>query len=75
MMSPSEVQILLAQRIADTLSLDFPKGDYEFTYQAYKSFIDKYKQDYYDVMDGIKRRRLLGEYDDWDLYELGIWEF
>ena len=53
---PSEVQILLAQRIADTLNLDFPKGDYEFTYQAYKSFIDKYKQDYYDIMDGIKRR-------------------
>ena len=38
MKSPSEVQILLAQRIADTLSLDFPKGDYEFTYQDYKNF-------------------------------------
>ena len=50
MMSPSEMQILLAQRIADTLNLDFPKGDYEFTYQDYKNFIDKYKQDYYDVM-------------------------
>ena len=75
MNSPSEVQILLAQRIADTLNLDFPKGDYEFTYQPYKSFIDKYKQDYYDIMDGIKRRWLLGEYDDWDLYELGMWEF
>ena len=56
MMSPSEMHIVLAQRIANTLNLVFPKGDYEFTYQAYKDFIDRYKQDYYDVMDGIKRR-------------------
>ena len=54
--APSKKQIDLADNIAKILNLDFPKGDYEFTYQAYKSFIDKYKQDYYDIMDGIKRR-------------------
>ena len=50
------ILFLSTSSTSNTLNLDFPKGDYEFTYQAYKSFIDKYKQDYYDIMDGIKRR-------------------
>lgn len=77
MKSPSEKQIVLANNIAKTLRLEFPRGDYDFTAQAYWEFIknnvDKYNEACADFED--QTYGLLGEYDDWDLYELGMWEF
>ena len=35
MKSPSEHQIVLADNIAKTLGLEFPRGDYDFTAKAY----------------------------------------
>ena len=77
MKSPSEKQIVLADNIAKTLGLEFPRGDYDFTAQVYWEFIknnvDKYNEACADFEDSTYG--LLGEYDDWDLYELGLWEF
>lgn len=77
MKSPSEKQIALADNIAKTLGLEFPRGDYDFTAQAYWRFIkdnfDEYNEACADFEDPTYG--LLGEYDDWDLYELGLWEF
>ena len=77
MKSPSKKQIVLADDIAKTLGLEFPRGDYDFTAQAYWEFIknniDKYNEAYADFEDPTYG--LFGEYDDWDLYELGMWEF
>ena len=39
MKSPSKKQIVLADNIAKTLGLEFPRGDYDFTAQAYWEFI------------------------------------
>ena len=77
MKSPSEKQIALADNIAKTLGLEFPRGDYDFTAQAYWRFIkdniDKYNKICADFEDPTYG--LLGEYDDWDMYNMGMWEF
>ena len=77
MKSPSENQIALADNIAKTLGLEFPKGDYDFTAKAYWNFInnniEKYNEIYADFDD--QAYGLVGEYDNCDFYELGLWEF
>ena len=77
MKSPSKKQIALVDNIAMTLGLEFPRGDYDFTAQAYWKFIkdniDKYNEMCADFEDPTYG--LLGECDDWDMYNMGMWEF
>lgn len=76
--APSKKQIDLADNIAKILNLDFPKGSYDFTSQAYWQFIHDNIEEYKYACaycEDDANYGLLGEYDDWDLYELGLWEF
>lgn len=77
MKSPSEKQIALADNIAKTLRLEFPRGDYDFTAQAYWEFINKNIDKYNEATAGMEDPTygLLGELTDWDLYDMGMWEF
>ena len=77
MKSPSEHQIALADNIAKTLGLEFPRGDYDFTAKAYWNFINNNIEKYNEICADFDDQTygLLGEYDDWDFYELGLWEF
>lgn len=60
---PSEAQIELADKIADTLGIDFPQCSAEFTAEIYWEFINKHYAearaiwrddgDCYDDLDGL----------------------
>jgi hypothetical protein len=77
MKSPSEKQIALADDIAKTLGLEFPRGSYDFSAQAYWEFINKNIDKYNEATAGMEDPTygLLGELTDWDLYNMGMWEF
>ena len=77
MKSPSEHQIALADNIAKTLGLEFPRGDYDFTAKAYWNFINNNIEKYNEICANFDDQTygLLDEYDNWDFYELGLWEF
>ena len=46
MKSPSTKQIEFADEIAYVLGIDFPRGDYDFTAQAYWEFIQANIREY-----------------------------
>ena len=74
MKTPSQKQIDLADKIATTLNLDFPKGDYEFSAYSYWKFINDNINEYIEVVNEAKA---MNNFDDdifWG-YDLGLWEF
>ena len=75
--SPTQKQIELADEIAKVLQLNFPRGSYDFTAQAYWKFINENIEKYNEACAGLEDPTygLLGEYDDWDMYDMGMWEF
>lgn len=72
--SPSEKQIELADKIADILNIDFPKGSYEFTAYIYWKFINSHMQEYIEVMKNSKISDIY-DGDIWWGYDLGLWGF
>jgi hypothetical protein len=75
--SPTQKQIVLADNIAKTLGLEFPRGSYDFSSRTYWEFINKNIEKYNEVTAGLEDPTygLLGEFTDWDLYDMGMWEF
>ncbi len=70
---PSRKQIKLADEIACTLGLDFPRGDFDFTSYAYWKFINENMENYKYACKELS----LNNFDDdiWWGYDLGLWEF
>lgn len=62
MKSPSTKQIEFADEIAYVLGIDFPRGDYDFTAQAYWEFIQTNIRKYEELLAAAEESR----YDEWD---------
>lgn len=62
MKSPSTKQIEFADEIAYVLGIDFPRGDYDFTAQAYWEFIQTNIRKYEELLAAAEKSR----YDEWD---------
>lgn len=71
--APSEKQIKLADKIAYTLDLEFPRGSFDFTSFAYWKFINENMENYKHACEESR----LNNFDDdiWWGYDLGFWEF
>lgn len=76
MKSPSKAQIEFANEIACKLNLDFPKGDQDFTAQAYYKFISSHIKEYKDKIKTNHYVPILENENDifWG-YDLGLWEY
>ena len=72
--SPSEKQILLADNIADLLSIEFPRGDFDFSAYVYWKFIQNHLQEFNDTMDDIIAKNNFEDITCWGS-EFGLWEF
>lgn len=76
MKSPSNEQIKLADKIADILELDFPRGDFDFTSYSYWKFINENIEQYNQVCsEMIIYANNNSEDDIWFGFDLGLWEF
>lgn len=76
MKSPSNEQIKLADKIADILELDFPRGDFDFTSYAYWKFINENMEQYNQVCSEMLIYANNNSEDDlWFGFDLGLWEF
>lgn len=76
MKSPSNEQIKLADKIADILELDFPRGDFDFTRYAYWKFINENIEQYNQVRSEMLIYANNNSEDDiWFGFDLGLWEF
>lgn len=75
MNAPSKKQIKLADKIAYTLDLEFPRGDFDFTSYAYWEFINENMGHYKHMCE--ERVHDINNFDDdiWWGYDLGLWEF
>jgi len=67
---PTERQIEFADAIAEALGINFPRGSWDYTFDAYSDFISAHVDKYYELMaelgDGA-------EYDAFALQEVGEW--
>ena len=62
MSSPTDKQIKLADEIAETLGIDFPMSNADFTKQRYWEFIQTHIQRYNDLLSAGEESR----YDETD---------
>lgn len=70
---PSEKQIKLADKIAHTLDLEFPRGSFDFTSYAYWKFINENMENYKHACQESRVTNF--DSDIWWGYDLGLWEF
>lgn len=70
---PSKKQIKLADEIAHTLDLEFPRGSFDFTSYAYWKFINENMENYKHACEESRVTNFDG--DIWWGYDLGLWEF
>ena len=66
MKSPSAKQIEFADEIASVLGIDFPRGSYDFTAQAYWEFIQTNIQEYKELLAA-------GEESRYDEFDYALW--
>ncbi len=71
--APSEKQIKLADKIAYTLDLEFPRGSFDFTSYAYWKFINENMENYKHACQESRVTNF--DSDIWWGYDLGLWEF
>ena len=77
MKTPSDKQIVLANKISDVLGLDFPRGDFDFSAVAYWNFINKNIKAYKEILfDKSFIAPLCADEDDIFFgYDEGLWEY
>ena len=75
MKSPTSKQIEFADKIASALDLDFPRGSYDFTAQAYWIFISDHIKEYKEIKINHCIPILEDENDIFWGYDLGLWEY
>lgn len=71
--SPSEKQILFADKIANTLGIEFPRGDFDFSAYVYWKFIQNHLQEFKNAMDDVTAKNNFDDITCWGS-ELGLWE-
>lgn len=74
MKAPSDKQIELADKMANILDLDFPRGDFEFTAYDYWKFINSHIEQYVECYENSKTADIC-EDDIFYGFDLGLWEF
>ena len=72
--APSLKQIEFANDIAESLCIDFPRTDYDFTAYAYWNFINAHVQEYNKKLYAYNFENNLDHEVLWG-YELGLWDF